>query len=1090
MEEDETRRQVLARAISLAGEAVQTDEAGDADNAVLLYQGAIDLIASGLTMNDENMVTDHPNELGTAQLIEFSKVYSDRVAMLTADGANNSARKSLNVSPVSRYASDVEDIEAQTPTDHACRKFVADNEYLGDYDEDDDHRDSFTAPGWGTSGEAVVDDDQILFAPEWRKAMWASMMMRDAPPVFEAPELPSMMQKRSSFLQRVDESVNTMMMMDGSPQAECGGQSRQPGPAAACSLPSASTSPRTPGSGRLDHDEMASPHKDSSRDGAGISTMAVGESSQLSPDLAMRGQDTPGRGCEGATSSGRHGLGYASPEGEINADVPGQPPAVGLPQSPACGYADLTPSSVACRVQQDHCRSNESSMLVADHSSRGTLRDGYVTGAEGEWDLGMGQMSAQRPLTDEHEWAIGVAVSAGGAPPRPTSTNATIEPGKDPSWLQLASATNRPCSDGVAAAASGSALSTQFGCEAPSSAALGLGSARSGGGSSGAGGSAFGGRGLTGAGGCGGGERGGGERGGLLDPQATPGLTSDGSRGGGPAATWLGWFTGSSRSDSSIAKSSSKSCALPDKAEVLEEGSLSELSEVLRPSECYPGEVTSTRMLGTASAGAARQAAGLISGTAPTSHAPRTGGTWFKDPKRLPPASPLPPPSGAATAAAVAAKAKVEEAKRSRSQRKQRECREGKDTGGKEGDQFLKKDRSHRRSKEPKDSAGAKDKDRVQGEGSDSAAGVGAVADAPSATKPVPLSKVPTMGSLCDLGGLLEAAPKMADGSSMVVPDLKFQHGRAENAAKRQAEVSGLSLLVQAPDECPLPAVFLFFSEDPYERAALVIQHYARAWLERRMVRYLLTMRRLVLLLATRERKAARLIRERWLTKVILERNSNRLRPLLEALLGSVCIDKPDRLLDYATEWMRTNFPVEAEEAASSDCRCMWSPRDDIEPTQDALMGYLDETNATTILEGIIERAISAQPENVHAYVIDELVAQNPDILLESDEECSDEEVGDFGELAAEEEDLAQEELEEEEEALLEEETVLLEMEELDVEEEALELVEEEAELEADEAEFLGISHPTPKLPPGQCMAGLLGTLTEEPDAEGGEPHW
>ena len=168
------------------------------------------------------------------------------------------------------------------------------------------------------------------------------------------------------------------------------------------------------------------------------------------------------------------------------------------------------------------------------------------------------------------------------------------------------------------------------------------------------------------------------------------------------------------------------------------------------------------------------------------------------------------------------------------------------------------------------------------------------------------------------------------------------------------------------------------------------------------MVRYLQTMRRLVLLLATRERKAARLIRERWLTKAILERNSNRLRPLLEALLGSVCIDKPDRLLDYATEWVRTNFPAEAEEAASSDCRCMWSPRDDIEPTQEALMDYLEETNATSILEGIIERAIAAQPSNVHAYVLDELVAQNPDILLETDEETSDEEGDDtfFGELA------------------------------------------------------------------------------------------
>ena len=80
-----------------------------------------------------------------------------------------------------------------------------------------------------------------------------------------------------------------------------------------------------------------------------------------------------------------------------------------------------------------------------------------------------------------------------------------------------------------------------------------------------------------------------------------------------------------------------------------------------------------------------------------------------------------------------------------------------------------------------------------------------------------------------------------------------------------------------------------------------------RAYLERRMLLYLHTMRRLINILSTRERKAARLIRERWLTKAILEKNSQRLRPVLEALLASVCKDKPDRLLDYATEWMRTS---------------------------------------------------------------------------------------------------------------------------------------------------------------------------------------
>ena len=188
---------------------------------------------------------------------------------------------------------------------------------------------------------------------------------------------------------------------------------------------------------------------------------------------------------------------------------------------------------------------------------------------------------------------------------------------------------------------------------------------------------------------------------------------------------------------------------------------------------------------------------------------------------------------------------------------------------------------------------------------------------------------------------------------------------------------------------------------------------------------YLHTMRRLIMILATRERKAARLIRERWLTKAILAKNSQRLRPVLEALLASVCKDKPDRLLDYATEWMRTSYPAQATEAAAADVVCSWHPRTDVDDTQEGLMSYLSQTNATAILEGIIERAISAQPDNVTAYVIDELVALNPDVLLPeplSDEESEEDEV-----VEAEEEELLVEEeilMLEEEEALINEEEV------------------------------------------------------------------
>ena len=481
---------------------------------------------------------------------------------------------------------------------------------------------------------------------------------------------------------------------------------------------------------------------------------------------------------------------------------------------------------------------------------------------------------------------------------------------------------------------------------------------------------------------------------------------------------------------------------------------------------------------------AALQAASLAA--VPRSGASPLLGSWFKDSKRVPSTSRLPAPRDEVDEVKKAAAARIDEAKQERSRaRTDRASQEGAQDGATK-DSSLKEGIQEGNGKGPKKEQGPKggsapsaaSPSSTRSAGSIVPGGHAGVAQAPSGSP----MKVPRMGSLRGTEPLDKGGPKMADGSSLVVPSLHFSP-RAETQAKVQAQVSGLSLLMQTPDECPMPTVFLFFSEDPEERAALTIQHYTRAWLERRMVRYLQTMRRLILLLATRERKAARLIRERWLTKVILERNSQRLRPLLEALLGSVCIDKPDRLLDYATEWMRTNFPEEASQAASAECRCMWSPRDDIEPTQEALMEYLESSNATTVLEGIIERAISAQPENLHAYVVDELVAQNPDVQLPSEDEDEDGlHAPVLCALAEEEEELLQEELEEDEEKLLDEETVLLEIEELDAEEEVLELEEEEALLEQqlEEEEPRAES----ELSLAQSPLGALGTLAEEEEGE------
>jgi len=267
-----------------------------------------------------------------------------------------------------------------------------------------------------------------------------------------------------------------------------------------------------------------------------------------------------------------------------------------------------------------------------------------------------------------------------------------------------------------------------------------------------------------------------------------------------------------------------------------------------------------------------------------------------------------------------------------------------------------------------------------------------------------------------------------------------------------------------------------------------------------RMLLYLHTMRRLINLLATRERKAARLIRERWLTKAILERNSQRLRPVLEALLASVCKDRPDRLLDYATEWMRASYPEQAAEAAAAQCMCEWAPREDVEPTQEGLMMYLEETNVTAILEGIIERAIAAQPANVTAYVVDELVALNDTVRLRGmDGRDSDGDASESGTVRSSEFALDAEEdellLDEEEQLLEEEELLVDDIDATDADDELTELARDaelDAELEAEiEAELLQheldeLDMASGDMPPGAFLLehGPLATLEEEDDEE------
>ena len=317
-----------------------------------------------------------------------------------------------------------------------------------------------------------------------------------------------------------------------------------------------------------------------------------------------------------------------------------------------------------------------------------------------------------------------------------------------------------------------------------------------------------------------------------------------------------------------------------------------------------------------------------------------------------------------------------------------------------------------------------------------------------------------------------QASITYKDGSEMVVPRLQVSHASGDGGDGGGSTLA--VILASVPDNAWPPPPFWFHSVSDDERAALVVQRYIRAYLERRMINYLQTMRRLINILATRERKAARLIRERWLTKAILEKNSKRLRPVLEALLASICRDKPDRLLDYATEWMRTSYPDQAQEAAAVDCMCEWAPRTDVEPTQEGLMAYLEETNATAILEGIIERAISAQPANVTAYVVDELVALNDDVRIPNlDGRGSDDDASERGSVKSSEAALDAEE----EELLLDEEEQLLEEEEMLVDDEE----EQEAATDLDDARpAVGFRLPL----------GPLATLEEDDEDEDDDDEW
>ena len=100
-----------------------------------------------------------------------------------------------------------------------------------------------------------------------------------------------------------------------------------------------------------------------------------------------------------------------------------------------------------------------------------------------------------------------------------------------------------------------------------------------------------------------------------------------------------------------------------------------------------------------------------------------------------------------------------------------------------------------------------------------------------------------------------------------------------------------------------------------------------------------------------------------WLESVAM-------RPLLERLLEAICKDKPDKLAEYAVDWMRKEKPDDAagaEYLKAGSGVGPWKSREDVKPDPEELMVYLKDIKATSTLETTIEKAINVRPKNVGA---------------------------------------------------------------------------------------------------------------------------
>ena len=108
---------------------------------------------------------------------------------------------------------------------------------------------------------------------------------------------------------------------------------------------------------------------------------------------------------------------------------------------------------------------------------------------------------------------------------------------------------------------------------------------------------------------------------------------------------------------------------------------------------------------------------------------------------------------------------------------------------------------------------------------------------------------------------------------------------------------------------------------------------------------------------------------------------TTQLKHMIAALLEDVCADRPDRVIPYANAWLLENYAQEAESCraaqAGEPLLLDWMPRIDLPLNTDGVRAYLAEVYISDIMQAIFDRAIHARPDNVVAFVLDQLATMD-----------------------------------------------------------------------------------------------------------------